>query len=257
VNVKRVYRLYRQEGLQVRTAKRAKRASHTRVPLPEPTRANQRWSMDFVSDRLSDGRWFRILTLVDQYTRECLCAFAERSQTGEKVVEQMKCLVKLRGAPESITTDNGSEFTGRAMDNWAHQAGVKLDFIRPGRPVQNGYIESFNGRLRDECLNGEIFFSLEDARQKIERWRRDYNQNRPHTGLGDRTPNEFSRTLTSRPFALPTLAKTDPSACQGFAGAGQNQPALDTPPSLSSSTLRRAKGLSEGPICLRGSIELL
>ena len=193
VNAKRVYRLYREEGLQVQTARRAKRATHARVPLPEPVRPNQRWSMDFISDRLADGRWFRILTVVDQYTRECLCAYADRSQTGEKVVEQMKRLTKLRKAPESITTDNGSEFAGAAMDAWAHQAGVKLDFIRPGRPVQNGYIESFNGRLRDECLNGEIFFHLTDAREKLEKWRRDYNQHRPHTALADRTPEEFAR----------------------------------------------------------------
>lgn len=130
------------------------------------TRPNRRWSMDFVSDRLADGRWFRVLTVVDQYTRECLCAFANRSQTGEKVVEQMRRLVALRGAPESITTDNGREFAGRAMEAWAYRVGVKLDFIRPGRPVQNGFIESFNGRLRDECLNGEVFFSLADARRR-------------------------------------------------------------------------------------------
>lgn len=162
VNTKRVYRLYRQEGLQVRTKKRGKRAAHARVPLPEAARPNQRWSMDFVSDRLTDGRWFRILTVVDQYTRECLCIHADRSQTSDKVVEHMKRLVGMRGAPESITTDNGSEFAGQAMDVWAHQAGVKLDFIRPGRPVQNGYIESFNGRLRDECLNIDVFSNLAD-----------------------------------------------------------------------------------------------
>jgi putative transposase len=257
VNAKRVYRIYREEGLQVRTAKRAKRAAHTRVPLPQPVRANQRWSMDFVNDRFSDGRWFRILTVVDQYTRECLCVYADRSQTGEKVVEQMKRLVKLRGAPESITTDNGSEFAGQAMDGWAHQAGVKLDFIRPGRPVQNGYIESFNGRLRDECLNGEIFFGLVDAREKLDRWRRDYNEKRPHTALGDRTPEEFSRTLGGRPFAFQLLDKTDPRQCQGSAAAGQKPPALDTAADLPSDTERKAKGLSEGLFCLRGSIEVL
>jgi putative transposase len=153
VNAKRVYRLYREEALQVRTKKRMKRAAHARVPQPEAAGPNQRWSMDFVSDRLADNRWFRILTVVDQYTRECLCIYADSSQTGEKVVEHMKRLVAERGTPESITTDNGSEFAGQAMDTWAHQAGVKLDFIRPGRPTQNGYIESFNGRLRDECLN--------------------------------------------------------------------------------------------------------
>ena len=175
VNAKRVYRLYAEEGLQLRAKKRAKRAAHARVPLPSPVRANQRWSMDFVSDRLADGRWFRILTVVDQYTRECLCAYAERSQTGASVVEQVDRIAALRGAPESITTDNGGEFAGQAMDAWAHRVGVKLDFIRPGRPVQNGYIESFNGRLRDECLNTEVFPNLADAREKIERWRRDYN----------------------------------------------------------------------------------
>ena len=250
VNAKRVYRLYREEGLQVRTAKRKKRGSHTRGALPAPVRANQRWSMDFVSDRFSDGRWFRILTVVDQYTRECLCAYADRSQTGEKVVEQMKRLMKLRGLPESITTDNGSEFAGQAMDAWAHQAGVKLDFIRPGRPVQNGYIESFNGRLRDECLNGEIFFGLADAREKLERWRQDYNQKRPHTALDDRTPEEFARALGVRPFALPIVSKTEATACQGFADAGQKAPALDTLPPLSSRSAIRAKGLCERPSLL-------
>lgn len=160
VNAKRVYRIYREENLGVRTAKRKKRSTHLRVPLPEPTRPNQRWSMDFVSDRLADGRWFRILTVVDQYTRECLCTYADRSQTGEKVVTQMKRLVAMRGLPESITTDNGGEFAGKAMEAWAYQNEVKLDLIRPGKPVENGYIERFNGRLRDECLNGEIFFDL-------------------------------------------------------------------------------------------------
>jgi putative transposase len=251
VNAKRVYRLYREEGLQVRTAKRAKRAAHTRIPLAAPLRANQRWSMDFVSDRFSDGKWFRILTVVDQYTRECLCIYADRSQTGEKVVEQMKRLVKRRGAPESITTDNGSEFAGQAMDAWAHQAGVKLDFIRPGRPVQNGYIESFNGRLRDECLNGEIFFGLTDAREKLERWRQDYNQKRPHTALADRTPAEFAEALDGRSFAHPVAGKTEPPAPQGLA-TGQKPSALEARAALSSETQVkvRGKGLSERPSLL-------
>ena len=154
VNTKRVYRIYREENLGVRTARRKKRSTHLRVPLAEPNRPNQRWSMDFVSDRMVDGRWFRILTVVDQYTRECLCAYADRSQTGEKVVVQMQRRALLRGVPESITTDNGGEFAGRAMEAWAYKNGVKLDLIRPGKPLENGYIESFNGRLRDECLNG-------------------------------------------------------------------------------------------------------
>jgi putative transposase len=202
VNTKRVYRLYREEALQVRTKKRVKSAAQVRITLPEAAFANQRWSMDFVSERLVDGRWFRILTILDQYTRECLCAYAERSQTGEKVAEQLHRLIRLRGAPESITSDNGSEFTGKAMDNWAHLAGVKLNFIRPGKPVENGYIESFNGRLRDECLNVEVFLDLADARLKLENWRRDYNQQRPHSALADRTPDEFASVAMQLSFAL-------------------------------------------------------
>ena len=247
VNAKRIYRLYREEGLQVRTAKHGKRAAHTRVPLAQATRPNQRWSMDFVSDRCADGRWFRILTVVDQYTKESLCTHAERSQSGEKVVEQLKRLVALRGAPESITIDNGSEFASRAMEAWAYQAGVKLDFIRPGRPVQNAFIESFNGRLRDECLNGEVFFDLSDARKKIERWRHDYNQNRPHSALGDRTPEEFASILECRPFALPIVDKAEPVPSQGFAGAGRKPPALDRAPALPCKTEMRAKDLPERP----------
>jgi putative transposase len=202
VNTKRVYRLYREEGLELRMKKRAKRVAQARIRLTEASYPNQRWSMDFVSDRLVDGRWFRILTVVDQYTRECLCAHADRSQTGAKVSEQLERVITLRGAPESITADNGSEFAGQPMDSWAHQAGVKLDFIRPGKPVENGYIERFNDRLRDECLNVEVFLDLADARSKIERWRRDYNQERPHSALGDRTPQEFAQAVMQRSFGL-------------------------------------------------------
>ena len=245
VNAKRIYRLYVEAGLQLRTKKRAKRAAHTRVPLPGPVRANQRWSMDFVSDRLADGRWFRILTIVDQYTRECLCAYADRSQTGASVVEQVDRLAGLRGAPESITTDNGGEFAGQAMDAWAHRVGVKLDFIQPGRPVQNGYIESFNGRLRDECLNGELFLNLADAREKLDCWRRDYNQQRPHSSLADRTPEEFAK-IAGPPFALPIVGKAGPPSSQGFAAAGQKPPALDRRTDLPSEPEMRAKGYSKG-----------
>jgi len=246
VNAKRVYRLYREEQLQVRTAKRAKREPRLRVPLASAGRPNQRWSMDFVSDRFADGRWFRILTVVDQYTRECLCAFADRSQTGEKVVAQMKQLVAARGLPESITTDNGSEFAGKAMEIWAYQTGVKLDFIRPGKPVENGYIESFNGRLRDECLNGEIFVDLTQARNRLENWRKDYNSQRPHSALADRTPWEFAESLVQRPFALSSVNKADARPCQGSAAAGQ-LPALDTAADLPSGTKMRAKRLPESP----------
>ncbi len=246
VNTKRVYRIYREDELGVRTAKRRKRTTHLRVPLPTATCPNQRWSMDFVSDRLADGRWFRILTVVDQYTRECVCAFADRPQTGEKVVEQMKRLAAVRGLPESITADNGGEFAGRAMETWAYPNGVQIDLIRPGKPVENGYIESFNGRLRDECLNGEIFFNLADARQKLDRWRADYNEHRPHSSLADHTPAEFARMAGQRSFALLSVNKTEPTTNQGFAHAGLT-PALDRPSALPSEPFIRSKGLRESP----------
>jgi putative transposase len=203
VNTKRVYRLYREEALQVRTKKRVKSAAQVRITLPEATFANQRWSMDFVSERLADGRWFRILTIIDQYTRECLCLYADRSQTGARVSDQLDRLITLRGALESITSDNGSEFTGQAMDLWAHPAGVKLSFIRPGKPVENSYIESFNSRLRDGCLNVEVFLDLGDAREKLDKWRRDYNQQRPHSALADRTPDEFASVAMQLSLPLP------------------------------------------------------
>lgn len=212
VNTKRVYRLYREEGLGLRMQKRAKRAAQVRIRLAEAGYPNHRWSMDFVSDRLVDGRWFRILTVVDQFTRECLCAHPDRSQTGEKVSEQLEHVIGRRGAPESITSDNGSEFAGRAMDYWAHRVGVKLDFIRPGKPVENSYIESFNGRLRDECLNVEVFLDLADAQSKIEKWRLDYNQQRPHSALADRTPQEFARAAMQLSFGLSAAEKpNDPT----------------------------------------------
>lgn len=245
VNAKRVCRLYREEGLQIRTKKRAKRAAQTRIALAAASRPNQRWSMDFVSDRLADGRWFRVLTVVDQYTRECVCAYADRAQTGQKVVAQLERVSDIRGAPESITADNGGEFAGKAMDIWAHQAGVKLNFIRPGKPVENGFIESFNGRLRDECLNVEIFVDLADARIKLEKWRADYNQQRPHSALADRTPDEFARIARKRPFALLTVDKAGPVQSQGFAIAGPKTPALDFAPFPPTESKIRAKRLRE------------
>ena len=149
--------------------------------------------MDFVAARLLDGRWFRILTVVDQFTRECLLLLADSSLTGQKVALALSLVIAKRGAPVSITVDNGTEFYSHAMEAWAYQYGVQLDFIRPSKPVENSYIESFNGRLRDECLNVQVFFALSDVREKLERWRQDYNQVRPHSALGDRAPEEFVR----------------------------------------------------------------
>jgi len=173
------------------------------------TAPNQRWRMDFVSDRLVGDRWLRVLTMVDQFTRECLLLYADRALSGEKVAAELERVVRERGVPTSITVDNGSECASRAMDAWAYGHRIGLDFIRPGKPVENGYIESFNGRLRDECLNVSLFFSLEDARQKLEQWRGDYNQARPHSSLNDQAPQAYaaawSRSTSSGPELAPGL----------------------------------------------------
>ena len=188
VNAKRVYRLYVDEGLTVRTTPRKRLASRARVPLPAPTRPNERWSMDFVSARLVDGRWFRTLTVLDLYTRESLALVADRSLTGVKVAAALTPIVRRRGAPIAITVDNGGEFVSRAMDAWAYAHDVRLEFIRPGKPIENAFIESFNGRLRDECLNAHIFDSTIEAQRVLDAWRQDYNHVRPHSSLQDRTP---------------------------------------------------------------------
>lgn len=194
VNRKRVHRLYCQQDLQLRRKKRrVKRASHSRVAQERATMANQRWSMDFVTDRLENGSYFRILTVVDQYTRECLALHAGHSLRGLDVARCLSRVVDERGAPGSITVDNGSEFYSQEMDHWAYRNEVELDFIRPGKPVENHYIESFNGRLRDECLNTHLFFDLLDAQEKLDRWKHDYNVIRPHGSLDKLTPEEFAR----------------------------------------------------------------
>jgi putative transposase len=193
VNAKRIYRLYREEELIVRTKQRRKMARRRPVPSGIATRPNQCWSMDFVSDQLADGRSFRILTVVDQFTRECVALVADRSMTGMKVAQALEGAKPERDRlPASITVDNGSEFCSRALEAWAMSNEVQLCFIRPGRPVENGFIESFNGRLRDECLNVEWFSSLEDAREKLSKFREHYNQQRPHSALADRTPAAFA-----------------------------------------------------------------
>ena len=193
INAKRIYRLYRLENLGLRLKKRRKRAAQARVPLGQASGPNQRWSMDFVADRLVDGRVFRVLTIVDQFSRESLSAQPRFSYPAGEVVKHLEALASVRGYPEAITIDNGTEFTSRALEAWAYEHAVKLDFIRPGKPVENAFIESFNGRLRDECLNSELFFSLADACQKLAKWRKDYNEERPHSSLGGLAPAEFLR----------------------------------------------------------------
>lgn len=192
VNHKRVYRLYQQEGLQVRRRKRKRIGAVERQPLAIPSRQNERWSMDFVADALTDGRRFRSLNIVDDYNRECLATEVDTSLTGARVVRVLARLRELRGLPQVLVTDNGPEFAGQALDVWAYAQGVKLHFIEPGKPVQNAFIESFNGKMRDECLNEHWFTSLGEARETIEVWRRDYNEVRPHSSLGNRTPQEFT-----------------------------------------------------------------
>jgi putative transposase len=194
INHKRVYRIYTEEGLAVRTKKRKKRVSAVRVVRPGATVPNQRWSMDFVSDSLHDGRRFRVLTLVDHFTRESPAIEVGSSIPGRRVVEVLERLAFTTGLPEIITVDNGPEFTGRALDEWAHRKGVKLDYTRPGKPIENAYIESFNGRLRQECLDENWFTSIEDAKIKIESWRIDYNEQRPHSSLGNETPQAFAES---------------------------------------------------------------
>lgn len=193
MNHKRVARIYREEHLQVRKMRRKKMAAGARVPLPVPATANERWSMDFVMDTTSLGRRVRILAVVDDYTRECLAVEVDTSISGLRVARVLARLLELRGRPKGITVDNGPEFAGRALDTWAYNNKVRLNFIRPGKPVENAYIESFNGRLRDECLNSHEFGSLQEARGIIEIWREDYNEKRPHGSLNDMTPTEFAR----------------------------------------------------------------
>lgn len=195
VNHKRIERLMREERLLVSQRPRRKRAAMARVPTPVPTQPDTRWSMDFVRDTLVDGRPFRVWTVVDDATRECPMLLVERSLTGARVVEALEWLQLIRGLPDVIVCDNGPEFVSQALDHWAATRRVTLDFIRPGHPVENCFIESFNGRLRDECLNVHHFRTLEEARGVIEAWRTEYNTERPHSSLGWRTPEDFAATF--------------------------------------------------------------
>jgi len=193
INKKRVRRLYRLEGLQLRM--RMRRRKHMclhRGPAPKAQGLHERWSMDFIHDQLFDGRPFRVLTVVDQWSRQSPILEPGLTLSGRDVAAALDRWVKCHGAPVSITVDHGTEFTSKALEEWAWQNGVKLDFIHPGKPTENGYIESFNGRLRDECLNVHQFMSLDDARSRIEAWRIDYNQHRPHSALGHLTPSEYA-----------------------------------------------------------------
>jgi putative transposase len=198
VNRKHVYRIYREAGLAVRRRKRKRIGLVERKPLPKPLAANLSWSMDFVSDGLADGRRLRCLNIVDDCTRECLAIEVDTSITGTRVKAVMDRLAETRGLPQSITVDHGLEFEGQVLDAWAYQANVHLSFIRPGKPNENAYIESSNGKFRDECLNEHWFITMEQARRAIEAWRIEYNTERPHSSLGNMTPEEYAEISLER-----------------------------------------------------------
>lgn len=196
LNHKRIYRLYREENLQVRRRKKPKQ----RIPRdhhmnPRPDRPNQRWSLDFVHDQIAGSRPLRLLTVIDDHTRECLWIEADQNLSGQRVIRVLDQLIELRGKPETILTDNGPEFTSQAMLAWEERTEVRHSYIQPGKPSQNGHIESFNGKLRDECLNEHIFLSVTHARKLLEEYIVDYNEERPHSSLGGKTPGEYARSL--------------------------------------------------------------
>jgi putative transposase len=198
VNHKKLFRLYREEKLTVRRRGGRKRAIGTRAPMLIPLRPNERWSLDFVSDQLTDGRRFRILTIVDDCTRECLALVADTSLGGVRVARELDQLIATRGKPKMIVSDNGTEFTSNAILGWADKAEVEWHYIAPGKPMQNGFIESFNGRLRDEFLNETLFTTLAQARVTLSVWRADYNGLRPHSKLDWQTPSAFANTFHPR-----------------------------------------------------------
>lgn len=193
INHKRMERIYAEEGLALRIKRRKKRAAAARVPIPEPTAANQMWTVDIVHDRLACGKVFKCLTLVDEFSRECLAIEVNYGMSSRRVTDVLDRIVEFRGKTAGIRSDNGSQFAGTEMDAWAYRNGVALNFIRPGKPTENAFIESFNGRLREECLNDNQFRTLIEAQTVIEAWREDYNKVRPHGSLGWRTPEEFAK----------------------------------------------------------------
>jgi putative transposase len=197
LNRKKTQRLYREEGLMVRKRKGRKRATGSRAPILVEARPNARWSIDFVHDQLSNGRRFRILNLIDDVTKECLAAVPDTSISGRRVARELDAVIARRGKPELIVSDHGTEFTSNAMLAWAQRGRVAWHFIAPGKPMQNGICEAFNGRMRDELLNETIFYDLDHARSSLARWTASYNQQRPHSAIGYLTPAAFAATFTA------------------------------------------------------------
>jgi len=193
VNHKKLKRLYREERLQVKRRGGRKRALGTRRPMLVPDGVNQRWSLDFVSDAFTDGRRFRVLAVIDDYSRECLALVADTSLSGQRVTRELDAIIARRGKPKTIVSDNGTELTSMAVLKWCQDQRIEWHYIAPGKPTQNAFVESFNGSFRDECLNETLFSSLTDARHHINHWKEDYNVNRPHSSLGNLTPREYAQ----------------------------------------------------------------
>jgi len=204
-NHKRVYRWYKLAGLSLRLKSVKKRRSVPRVPLPPARAPNERWSRDFVADRLVDGRRFRLLALVANFSRVSPALEADRWLTGERVVTVVERLARSGRKPKSLPVENGPEFLRKALDAWAYRNGVKLDFSRPGKPTDNAYIASFNGKLRTECLDQHWFLSLQEAQETLETWRKEYNTDRPHTALGRKTPEAFVEDWKRQQSAVPPV----------------------------------------------------
>lgn len=226
--INRIYRIYREEGLTVRKRRARRRAVGTRVPILIEAKANARWSLDFVHDQFACGRRFRVLNIVDDVTRECLAAVADTSISGRRVARELTDLIAKRGKPGMIVSDHGTEFTSNAILAWAKDAGVEWHYIEPGKPMQNGFCESFNGRMRDELLNETLFLGPAHARILIAKWVTDYNEVRPHSSLGYRTPAAFAAGLTATGSQLrnPGQLRREPVAHHAPIGVSQT---VETP----------------------------
>jgi putative transposase len=227
MNHKKLRRLYREERLQVRRRGGRKRALGTRAPMALPQGPNRRWSLDFLSDAMTDGRRFRVLAIVDDFTRECLVLVADTSLPGLRVARELDTVIAIRGRPGTIVSDNGTELTSMAMLRWSQERQIAWHYIAPGKPQQNAFIESFNGRLRDELLNETLFSSLAPAREALSFWKDDYNNIRPHSGLGNLTPAAYANRSAPDTQRDGTLRYTEGSAPRPVASPsqmGSNQP---------------------------------
>jgi putative transposase len=228
-NIKKVHRIYREEKLMVKRRRGRKRALGTRQKLPVPDSLNQVWSLDFMSDSLSDGRRFRVFGVMDQCSREYLRIVADTSLPGQRIARELDAVIQQRGKPKLIVSDNGTELTSRAILLWSQEQNIGWHYITPGKPTENGYTESLNGKLRDECLNEHWFSTLDEARAVVEAWRQDYNRIRPHSSLGYLTPQEYAEQLS---------AKALPGACPGQSVDGFQFPVYNPGTTLLSAGLK-------------------